>query len=170
MLNARPSSTLAAKPLEALTAAGASRRDVLKAGVAAGGGLMLSFALPSLSKAAAMGEASSSTVLNAYVRVAPDNIVTIMSKNPEIGQGIKTMLPMLIAEEMDADWKQVRIEDALADSTIYGRQVAGGSMATPLEWSPMRKVGAAARQMLIGAAAQRWNVATNECDAASGEG
>ena len=106
--------------------------------------------------------------LTAYVRIAPDNIVTIMSKNPEIGQGIKTMLPMLIAEELDVDWSQVRIEQTLADATIYGRQVAGGSMATPLEWTPMRKAGAAARQMLVAAAARRWKVAVSECDTVSG--
>jgi isoquinoline 1-oxidoreductase subunit beta len=142
-----------------------SRRDFLKVSAAAGGGMLLSFALPGLAKAAA-GEGA---VLTAYVRIAPDNIVTITSKNPEIGQGIKTMLPMLIAEELDVEWKQVRIEVALADSTIYGRQVAGGSMATPLEWDPMRQVGAAARQMLVAAAARRWKVAASECDTASGE-
>jgi isoquinoline 1-oxidoreductase subunit beta len=86
-----------------------SRRDFLKVTAVAGGGLLLTFRLPGLSKAAAMGEdAGGSAVLNAYVRVASDNTVTIMSKNPEIGQGIKTMLPMLIAEELDVDWKQVR--------------------------------------------------------------
>ena len=154
-----------------LPAGRASRRDFLKVSAAAGGGLLLSFALPGLTKAAAMGQAEGGTaMLNAYVRIAPDNIVTIMSKNPEIGQGIKTMLPMLIAEELDVDWKQVRIEQALADAAIYGRQVAGGSMATPLEWDPMRKVGAAGRQMLVTAAAQRWKVAASECDTASGAG
>jgi isoquinoline 1-oxidoreductase beta subunit len=161
------------KALTAAPLAHASRRDFLKVSAAAGGGLLLSFALPTLSKAAAMGQAEDGkegalSVLNAYVRIAPDNIVTIMSKNPEIGQGIKTMLPMLIAEELDVDWKQVRIEQALADSTIYGRQVAGGSMATPLEWDPMRKVGAAGRQMLVAAAAKRWKVNASECTTASG--
>jgi len=147
-----------------------SRRDFLKVSAAAGGGLLLSFALPSLSKAAAMGHAEEgTTVLNAYVCIAADNTVTIMSKNPEIGQGIKTMLPMLIAEELDVDWSQVHVEQALADNTVYGRQVAGGSMATPLEWNPMRKVGAAGRQMLVAAAAKRWKVAENECTTASGE-
>jgi len=158
------------EPLTRISAnARASRRDFLKVGAAAGGGLLLTFALPSLSKAAAMGEAQGTATLNAYVRIAPDNTISIMSKNPEIGQGIKTMLPMLIAEEMDADWKQVRIEQALADSAIYGRQIAGGSMATPLEWDPMRRVGAVARAMLIAAAAKQWNVAASACDAAAGQ-
>ena len=143
---------------------GASRRDFLKVSVAAGGGLLLSFALAGLAEAEGEGGA-----LTAYVRIAPDNVVTILSKNPEIGQGIKTMLPMLIAEELDVDWSQARIEEALADSSIYGRQVAGGSMATPLEWDPMRKVGAAARQMLVEAAAKRWRVSTSTCTTGSGE-
>jgi isoquinoline 1-oxidoreductase subunit beta len=164
-LSSKPS-----KDLEAIALSRASRRDFLKVSAAAGGGLLLTFGLPVLSKAAAMGEADTgSAMLNAYVRIAPDNIVTIMSKNPEIGQGIKTMLPMLIAEELDIDWNQVRIDQAMADAAIYGRQVAGGSMATPLEWDPMRKVGAAARQMLIEAAARRWKVKASECDTASGE-
>ncbi len=148
----------------------ASRRDFLKVGAAAGGGLLLTFALPAFAKAAAMGQAEGgSAILNAYVRIAPDDSVTIVSKNPEIGQGIKTMLPMLIAEELDAEWKQVRTEQAALDPAHYGRQFAGGSMATPLNWTPMRKVGAAARQMLIAAAAGRWKVAESECETASGQ-
>jgi len=144
----------------------ASRRKFLKASAAAGGGLLLTLTLPQLPKAA---ETGTGTVLNIYVRIAPDNTITIISKEPEIGQGIKTSLPMVVADELDADWNQVRIEQALADSTIYGRQVAGGSMATPLEWDPMRKMGAAARQMLVTAAAKRWNVAASECETGAGQ-
>src|SRR5690606_36190853 len=96
--------------------------------------------------------------LNAYVSISPDNVITIVGKNPEIGQGIKTMLPMLIADELDADWEQVRITQADFDPQKYGFQFAGGSFATPMNWLPMRKVGAATRQMLLGAAAARWGV------------
>ena len=148
-----------------------SRRAFLKAGAAAGGGLLLTFSLPGFDPAAAMtGErAGAAATLNAYVSVAPDTIVTIVSKNPEIGQGIKTMLPMLIAEEMDLDWKQVRTAQADLDPAIFGRQFAGGSMATPLNWIPMRQVGAAARQMLVTAAMRRWQVPESECETRSGQ-
>ena len=103
---------------------GASRRDFLKTSVV-GGGLVLSFSIAPKAEAAEMAGAQA---LNAYVRVAPNGIVTIMGKNPEIGQGIKTSLPMIIAEELDVAWENVRIEQADNDPKLYGRQFAGGSM------------------------------------------
>jgi len=143
-----------------------SRRDFLKVSAALGGGLLLVFNLPNH---VAATEKAEGAALNAYVRIATDNTVTIISKNPEIGQGVKTMLPMLIAEELDVDWSQVRIEQAMLNPTVYAHQFAGGSTATPLNWEPMRQVGAVARQMLIAAAARRWKVAASECDTASGQ-
>jgi isoquinoline 1-oxidoreductase beta subunit len=133
-----------------------SRRLFLKTGAAAGGGLLLSFSLPGLALAAEAG------TLSAYVRIAPDGGVTIASKVPEVGQGIKTSLPMIIAEELDADWSTVRIEQAIADTKVYGRQVAGGSQATTLEFDAMRRVGATGRALLIAAAAARWGVPAAE--------
>jgi isoquinoline 1-oxidoreductase beta subunit len=89
--------------------------------------------------------------LNAYVRVSPEGVITIAARKPEIGQGVMTMLPMLIAEEMDVAWRNVRIEQAPSDPDIFGRQLTGGSSATPRNWDELRRVGAAARAMLIGA-------------------
>jgi isoquinoline 1-oxidoreductase subunit beta len=148
-----------------------SRRAFLKATVAAGGGLLLQAALPPLARtaiAAAPEAAGETAALNAFVRIAPDGIVTIMSKNPEIGQGIKTMLPMVIAEELDVAWENVRIEQAPFDAAKYGRQYAGGSRATPENYDPLRRVGAAGRQMLIAAAARTWNVSPAECNTEAG--
>src|SRR6185437_485206 len=148
-----------------------SRRAFLKATVAAGGGLLLQATLPPLARAA-MAAAPNTTgetaALNAFIRIAPDGIVTIMSKNPEIGQGIKTMLPMVIAEELDVAWENVRIEQAPFDSAKYGRQYAGGSRATPDNYDPLRRVGAAGRQMLVAAAARSWNVAPAQCTTEAG--
>jgi isoquinoline 1-oxidoreductase beta subunit len=150
-----------------------SRRAFLKATATASGGLLLQAALPPLARIAmaddtAAVSAAETTALNAYIRIAPDGIVTIMSKNPEIGQGIKTMLPMVIAEELDVAWENVRIEQAPLDAAKYGQQFAGGSRATPLNYDPLRRVGAAGRQMLVAAAAQSWNVAPSECSTAEG--
>ncbi len=164
MLHDRPSSALF-EPPEQYAVANPSRRAFLKASATAGGGLLLSFSLPGVARAATGGFVR----LNAYVAIAPDNIVTIVAKNPEIGQGIKTMLPMLIAEELDIDWKQVRTKQADFDPSLYEGQFAGGSMATPLNWEPMRRVGAAVRQMLVTAAAQTWKVPRGDCTTASGE-
>ena len=141
-----------------------SRRTFLRTGAATGGGLLLGFSLAG--KGAA--QAAAPAALNTYVKIAPDGWVTIVAKNPEIGQGIKTMLPMLIAEELDADWEKVRVEQALADASLYGRQFAGGSMATPLHWDELRRVGSAGRQMLLTAASQTWSCPVGECDTTPG--
>ena len=129
-----------------------SRRTLLRASVLAGGGLMLSATIPGIARAAT-GSAKAAP-LNAFVTITPDGAITIVGKNPEIGQGIKTMLPMLIAEELDADWDKVAIVQGDSDAKKYGPQLAGGSFATPMNWIPMRQVGAAARLMLLEAAAK----------------
>jgi isoquinoline 1-oxidoreductase beta subunit len=133
-----------------------SRRTLLKASALAGGGLMLSATMPVLARA--KDGAMVASELNAYISIASDNTITIVGKNPEIGQGIKTMLPMLIAEELDADWDQIKIVQGDTNVALYGPQMAGGSMATPMNWMAMRQTGAAARQMLVHAAAARWSV------------
>ncbi|MFY8196075.1 MAG: molybdopterin cofactor-binding domain-containing protein, partial [Novosphingobium sp.] len=141
-----------------------NRRSFLAASVA--GGTALAFDA-SLVLAAATADAPAQ-VLNAFVRINAENTVTIGAKNPEIGQGVKVMLPMLIAEEMDLAWEQVRIEQTDADEKRFGVQTAGGSTATPRNWLPMRQVGAAARQMLIAAAASTWGVAAESLSTARG--
>ncbi|MGB3797097.1 MAG: molybdopterin cofactor-binding domain-containing protein, partial [Alteraurantiacibacter sp.] len=130
-----------------------SRRTLLKASAVAGGGFALAASFPMAGRATAV---SGPADLNAFITIHPDNTITIIGKNPEIGQGIKTMLPMLIAEELDADWDSVTVKQGMTDGARYGPQLAGGSFATPMNWIPMRQAGAAARAMLLAAAAQRW--------------
>lgn len=137
-----------------------SRRSFLFASMAAGGGLYLGFR-PEMAGAAEPGQ------LNAWVVIAPDNRIRIMASNPEIGQGIRTSLPMVIVEELDADWSKVEIVPTIADAKLYGRQVAGGSQAMPTHYENMRKVGAAARSLIVQAAATAWGVPAAELTTAN---
>jgi isoquinoline 1-oxidoreductase subunit beta len=149
--------------------AGIDRRTVLKASLLAGGGLALEVLIPLPSALGATEtQGAGPAQLSAFVSIAPDGTVTIMSKNPEIGQGIKTSLPMIVADELDCDWSQVRIAQADLDQKRYGEQYAGGSTATPRDWMPMRQTGAAARAMLLQAAAKEWRVDAAQLTTAKG--
>jgi isoquinoline 1-oxidoreductase beta subunit len=143
-----------------------TRRSFFQVTALSGGGLLLgTYVEPTLS--AQQPPPAAPLNPNAFIRIASDGTVTLISRNPEIGQGIKTMLPMLIAEELEVDWKSIKVEQGDLDEK-YGGQTTGGSRAISNNWIPMRKVGAAGRQMLIAAAAQTWNVPESECYASNG--
>ena len=147
-----------------------NRRDFFKATALVGGGFALGLYTDSETPAQAQPPRQGPPALepSAFIKIAADGTVTILSRAPEIGQGMKTTLPMLIAEELDIDWKSVRVEQADMDSR-YGGQFTGGSGGTPSGWEPVRRVGAAARAMLIAAAAKEWGAAESDCHTASGE-
>ncbi|MBX2898447.1 MAG: xanthine dehydrogenase family protein molybdopterin-binding subunit [Cyclobacteriaceae bacterium] len=137
-----------------------SRRDFLKLGLGAGGGLMLSFNW-SDSVAALINSSNVAGAepveFNGYLSISPDDVITIFSPNPELGQNIKTSFPMVVAEELDADWKKVKVVQAALDVKKYDRQLTGGSGAVPHSWERLRKAGATARHMLVEAASKKWN-------------
>ena len=142
-----------------------NRRTFLKLSTAIGGGLMLGFRWMSANAAEAKA-AAVTFAPNAFLRLAPNGQITLLSQNPEVGQGIKTAFPMIIAEELDVDWKDVAIEQAPLDTTHYERQVAGGSGSIRSSYTTLREAGASARALLVSAAAQRWNVKASECTTA----
>jgi len=141
-----------------------SRRQFLVGGAVAGTGLVLAFYLPR------HGLHSSSKIEfapNAYLHIAPDGKVTVVVARSEMGQGVRTALPMILAEELDANWSDIAIQQAGA-STLFGDQSTGGSASVRTTWDPMRQAGAAAREMLVTAAAEKWGVPAADCTTEKG--
>ena len=148
-----------------------SRRDFLKMSAIAGGGLVLGFnwfsaeaSAPEVISSSAM--ATGNIGFNSYLSIATDGVITIMSPNPELGQNIITSFPMVVAEELEADWKTVKVLQANLDNK-FDRQLTGGSGAVPHSWKLLRNAGATAKFMLIEAAAKQWSVPSAECTAAN---
>ena len=150
------------------------RRSFLKTTASASAGLCIAGFVPELLSATARRDTadSNSFAPNAFVRIAPDDTITVISGHSEMGQGIYTSLAMVLNEELEADWSKVRVESAPVDPaynhTVYGVQMTGGSSSTPSEWERLRKMGAMARIMLVQAAAQKWNVDPSSCHVANG--
>ena len=146
-----------------------NRRDFLKITSLTGGGLVLGFswfgseAAPViLNNATVTGDLN----FNSYLSIATDGTITILSPNPELGQNVMTSFPMIVAEELDADWSKVKAVQAPLDKR-FDRQVTGGSGAIPHSWKRLRTAGATARYLLIAAAAKKWNVDASECTTAN---
>ena len=155
-----------------LTSVTTSRRGFLKSG--AGAALTIGFALPATGWSARL-EAATPAVFapNAWLRLTGDGSVTVMCGSAEMGQGVLTAIPMLLAEELDADWKRVRVQQAPVDQAynnpMFGMQATGGSTTVRAHWEPLRKAGAAAREMLLTAAAAQWKVPAAECRTEAGQ-
>ncbi|HTZ96139.1 MAG TPA: xanthine dehydrogenase family protein molybdopterin-binding subunit [Terriglobales bacterium] len=136
-----------------------SRREFLAVGAAAGAGLVIGFYLPHGPSTPGNGSFSP----NAFLKIAPDGKITAVVARSEMGQGVRTSLPMILAEELDADWKQITVEQAGTDTSVYGDELTGGSASVRVSWVPLRQAGAAAREMLITAAALQWGVPRSSC-------
>ena len=143
-----------------------SRRNFLKVSALSGGGMLLSFSFLNHASEAKPLEDSVFTP-NVYIKINADGTIVLMSPNPEIGQGVKTSLPMIIAEELCVDWKKIKVELAPLDSK-FGRQTAGGSGSIRGRFTELRNAGATAREMLVSAAAKTWNVSQTECTVDNG--
>src|SRR5690242_16096920 len=142
------------------------RRSFLKVSITAGGGLVLGFSglisCTNKSEEEILALPKEWFEINGFLKIGDNGVVTIMSPNPEIGQNVKTSMPMLVAEELDVDWKNVIVEQAPLNTSIFNRQLAGGSDSIKQSWGGLRMAGASARRMLMEAAAKKWNVPVGE--------
>ena len=149
-----------------------SRRNFLKTSVLAGGGMLIGFNLLSACRPEAIVPVDISKLnfndFNAFIKISEEGYVTIFSPNPEIGQGVKTSMPMIIAEELDVSWDKVSVAQGLYDPVNYQRQVAGGSQSIRFGWDALRQTGATTKQMLVNAAAAKWGVEASTCSASQG--
>ena len=149
-----------------------SRRNFLKTSALVSGGLLIGFNFLTACKQEAVMPVDIASLnfndFNAFIKISDEGYVTIFSPNPEIGQGVKTSMPMIIAEELDIDWKNVTVSQGSLDTNNFTRQLAGGSQSIRFGWDALRQTGATARQMLVNAAAQKWNVAANSCTTSKG--
>ena len=149
-----------------------SRRNFLKTSVLASGGMLIGFNFLTACKADAKMPVAIENLnfndFNAYIKISDEGYVTIFSPNPEIGQGVKTSMPMIIAEELDVEWNKVSVVQGNLDTKNFTRQVAGGSQSIRSSWTVLRQTGATAKQMLINAAALKWNVDATTCKAKKG--
>src|SRR5687768_5253740 len=145
-----------------------NRRDFLKITSLTGGGLVLGFSwFGSEAAPVIINTTTADLNFNSYLSIATDGTITIFSPNPELGQNIMTSFPMIVAEELDADWSKVKAVQAPFD-TKYDRQVTGGSGAIPHSWKRLRTAGATARYLLVAAAAKKWSVDASECTTDNG--
>ncbi len=149
------------------------RREFIRTGAAIGGGLLVSLHVPLAGRTSdALAAEGKDFALNAFVRIGTDESVTVISAHSEMGQGIYTSLPMLLNEELQADWSKIRVEAAPVDKVynhpVFGIQITGGSTTSPAEWDRYRKMGAIARTMLVEAAARQWNVEASSCHVEKG--
>ncbi|MBI3950257.1 MAG: xanthine dehydrogenase family protein molybdopterin-binding subunit [Acidobacteria bacterium] len=144
-----------------------NRRGFLKVGAAAGTGLVLGFYIPWEREVYAQ-EAKKPAPFNTWIRIDRDGKVTLIVAKSEMGQGVRTSLPMILAEELEVDWTSVRVEQAPTKPEIYPNMGTGGSSSLRESWMPLRQAGAAAREMLMAAAAQTWGVAKDTCYAEQG--
>src|SRR5690606_8025471 len=148
-----------------------SRRQFIEIAGSVGGGLVLGSSVATRAQAQENGRGAQTDATfapNAYVQIRPDGTVVLYAKNPDVGQGVKTALPMIVAEELDADWSNVRVEQAPISMALYGPQFAGGSMSVPMIFDTLRRAGAIARAMLVAAAAERLGVAASELSTDAG--